>query len=216
MGRGGGRHKGGKQRDRQREQRPSFHVFCEGQNTEPLYFKQFPISNIGHCKGYAETKMKLVSRAIKYKGKNRINQKSKDQVWVVFDYDYDGELQPKQKEEYNNAIIKAEKNNINWAVSNDSFELWYVLHFQQCEAQELRAWYNQRLGTYIGEPYDKNRNIAKKMYDLLLPHQEIAIERAGELRERYDDSDHAYADKNPFTTVHELVLELNKYKKTIS
>lgn len=32
----------------------------------------------------------------------------------------------------NNAIIKAENNNLKWAVSNDAFELWYVLHFQNC------------------------------------------------------------------------------------
>ncbi len=213
MAKGSRRHKGGKRKGRQREQNPSFHILCEGANTEPLYFSQFPISNIGHCKGYGRSKMALVDEAIKYKRKHGITKKSEDQVWVVFDYDYDGNLQPKQKEDFNNSILKAEKNNIKWAVSNDSFELWFVLHYQNCNAQELRTWYNKRLEHYTGKPYDKERETAKKMYDLLLENQEQAIKRAESLKEIYDENNKAYADKNPYTTVHELVIELNKYKR---
>lgn len=211
---GGRRHKGGKRKDRQREQKPAFHIFCEGANTEPLYFNQFPIPNMAHCKGYGQTKMTLVETALAYKRENRITKKSKDQIWVVFDYDYDGNMQHQQKEDYNNAIAKAEKNNLKWAVSNDAFELWYVLHFQSCHAQELRHWYNKRIEHHTGERYDKNREIAKKMYDLLLSKQDDAIKRAIALKGKYNDNDKAHADKNPFTTIHELVIELNKFKKS--
>lgn len=213
MPRGGKRHEGGKGKRAKREQLPSFHIFCEGANTEPLYFNQFPIPNMAHCKGYGQTKIPLVETALKYKRENRITKKSKDQIWVIFDYDYYGALQPKQKEEYNNAINKAEKNNIRWAVSNDAFELWYVLHYQNCNAQQLRIWYNQRIEYHTGEDYDKNRKIAMKMYDLLLSRQGEAIQRAEILKEQYDEENKAYADKNPFTTVHELVVELNAYIK---
>lgn len=213
MARGSRRHKGGKRENTKREQIPSFHLFCEGENTEPLYFNQFPISNLGHCKGYGETKVPLVEKALKYKRENRIDKNSKDQTWVVFDYDYNGELQPAQKEEFNTAINKAEGNNIKWAVSNDAFELWYVLHFQNCNAQQLRHWYNQRIENYTGEKYDKDRKIAMKMYDLLLPKQAKAIQRALTLKGQYDEADKAHADKNPFTTVHELVIELNEHIK---
>ncbi len=213
MAKGGKRHRGGKQKNKQRDQKPSYRIFCEGVNTEPLYFNQFPISNIGHCKGYGQTKIPLVHTALKYKRENGITKKSKDQVWVVFDYDYNGALQPAQKEEFNNAINKAEKHNIKWAVSNDAFELWYVLHYQHCNAQELRDWYNKRLEYHIGESYDKDRGTAKKMYDLLLPNQAKAIKRAILLTEQYDEKNKAYANKNPFTTVHSLVIELNKHKK---
>lgn len=213
MSRGGRRHKGGKRNKIKRNQIPSFHIFCEGENTEPLYFNQFPIPNIGHCKGYGQTKLALVNTALKYKRENRINKKSKDQIWIVFDYDYDGTKQPGQKEDYNNAIAKAEKNNIKWAVSNDSFELWYVLHFQNCAAQQLRTWYNNRIENHLGIDYDKNRATANKMYDLLLASQENAIQRAETLKEQYDENNTAHADKNPMTTVHELVIELNRFIK---
>lgn len=211
MNRGSRRHKGGKRKNVKREQKTSFHIFCEGVNTEPLYFKQFPIPNIGHCKGYGQTHLALVDRALKYKRANNITKKSKDQIWVVFDYDYNGALQPQQKETFNSAINKAEKNNIKWAISNDAFELWYVLHYENCNVKQLRGWYNKRITYHLGNDYDKNRNIANKMYDLLLPNQAEAIQRAINIKEKYDEKDKAYADKNPFTTVHELVVELNKY-----
>lgn len=211
MARGGLKHKGGKGRRKKRELIPAFHILCEGVNTEPNYFRQFPIPNIGHCKGYGQTKIKLVETAIKYKRAQAINRFSNDQVWVVFDYDYDGRLQPRQKEDYNNAIEKANQNNIRHAVSNDSFELWYLLHYQVCNAQQLRTYYNQRIEHHTGINYDKNRETSNLMYDLLLPYQQQAIERASNLLSLYTEADKSHADKNPLTTVHKLVLELNKY-----
>ena len=49
------------------------------------------------------------------------------------------------------------------------------------------------------------------MYDLLLPYQEDAIKRAETIAALYKKDDKANAAKNPYTTVHELVIELNKY-----
>jgi len=213
MGKGSHRHIGGKPKSRQRKQKPAFHIFCEGQNTEPLYFNQFPVNNIAHCKGYAEPSLNLVEIAIKYKRRKYITEKTIDQFWVVFDYDYDIKKQPKQKEVFNKAIIKAEQNNIKWAVSNDAFELWFLLHFEKCSNRKLREWYNKRLKHHIKEPYDKNRKTALKMYNLLLSNQKQAIERSKELYEKYDENNKAYADKNPFTTVHQLVIALNKFVK---
>lgn len=207
------RRKGGRPLGRQREQLPSFHILCEGKNTEPEYFKRFPVYNIGHCKGYGQSRIALVKTALKYKRANQITKKSKDQIWVVFDYDYNGELQPQQKVDFNSAIIQAESNGIRWAVSNDSFELWYVLHYQNCDAQQLRTWYNQRLEHHNGIGDTKESENAKKMYDLLLPYQVDAITRAEAIVAMYDENDKAYADKNPYTTVHKLVKELNKYIK---
>jgi len=144
MGRRGGKRYAGRKKVK-REQQISFHILCEGQNTEPIYFNSFPVSNVAHCKGYARSSLALVERAIRYKREQGITKKTKDEVWVVFDYDYNGELQPKQSQDFNNSIEKAISNNIKVAISNDSFELWYVLHFESCNAQEGRNWYNDRL-----------------------------------------------------------------------
>lgn len=206
----GNRYKGGKRQ--WKEQRPSFHIFCEGKNTEPDYFNSFPISNIAFCSGEGETTIKLVNTAIKYKSEQRITKKSTDQVWVVFDYDYDGTKQPKQKQDYNSAIAKAQANNIGVAFSNDSFELWYLLHFQNCRAQESRKWYNNQLSKKLDFKYGKEGGVTMKMYTYLLEYQADAIARAQTLSENYDlESDKAYSEMNPLTTVHLLVRELNKY-----
>lgn len=213
MARGGRRHKGGRKRRGDRKQLPAFHIFCEGKNTEPLYFNAFGISNMKLCKGDGETKLKLVETAAKYKRSNGINANSIDQVWVVFDYDFDPTKQPKQKQDFNNAINKAEDKKIKWAVSNDAFELWFVLHFLNCNSQQHRSWYNNKLSTHLNISYNKDRRLARQMYNVLLQNQESAIERAENLEAKYDENDRAYADKNPYTTVHKLVKELNKYKK---
>jgi len=213
MGKRGNKHKGGRPRKRQREQLPAFHIFCEGKNTEPYYFNAFPITNIAICIGNGETKSKLVSTAITYKNANKLTStKSKDQVWVVFDMDYDG-TKPNQVNDYNSAIEKAEANGIRWAVSNDSFELWYVLHFQNTSAQQLRTWYNDQLTIHIGEKYDKNRAIAIAMYDYTKSQIDVAIQRAEDLEANYNKGDRQHAAKNPYTTVHHLVAELQKYVK---
>ena len=210
MSRRGGRRYTGK-KSVTREQQVAFHILCEGQNTEPIYFRSFPISNIAHCKGYGRTSIALVNMAIRYKREQGITKRTKDEVWVVFDYDYNGE--PKQSQDYNNSIEKAISNNINVAISNDSFELWYVLHFENCNAQEGRNWYNNRLTLKLNIKYDKERTIAKEMYELLLENQPLAIQRAQALYERYDLENKAHAEKNPYTTVHQLVQKLNEYIK---
>lgn len=209
MARGGDRYKGGKRK--LREQKTAFHILCEGENTEPSYFKAFPISNLAHCKGYARSKMPLVNEAIKYKNRKGISNRTKDEVWVVFDYDYDGNLQPGQKADFNNSIDRAIANNIKVAVSNDSFELWFLLHFENCNAEEGREWYNNRLTSKLPFKYGKELEVAKQMYDLLKPNQNDAIQRAHMLFNQYSVDDKSHADKNPYTSVHFLVLELNKY-----
>jgi hypothetical protein len=210
---GSKKQKGGRPKKRQRIQLPAFHIFCEGKNTEPLYFNAFPVNNIAFCKGNGESKNKLVDSAIKYKNFNKLNSgKTKDQVWVVFDMDYDG-TKPNQNNDYNSAIERAESNNIKWAVSNDSFELWYVLHFQNSTAQQDRTWYNDRLTVHLGEKYDKNRALAIDMFDRTKPNLEDALLKADALEANYNRADRQHATKNPYTTVHHLVRELQKYFK---
>ena len=104
MGKAWEQHRGGRKKEK-RQQRISFHILCEGQNTEPDYFRQFPISNINaFCKGYGQSKTALVDTAIKYKRRQNITKKSPDQIWVVFDFDKKGDVLQQQKQDYNAAI----------------------------------------------------------------------------------------------------------------
>ncbi|MFN0203829.1 MAG: RloB family protein, partial [Bacteroidia bacterium] len=83
----------------QYEKKKSFLIVCEGENTEPNYFKSFPVvSAIVRAFGYGITNIQLVNEAIKLK-------KSHDykdfEVWCVFDYDINPNIES-QKNDYEN------------------------------------------------------------------------------------------------------------------
>ena len=123
-----------------------------------------------------------------------------DQVWCVFDKN------SFPKEHFNSALALAEKNKIKVAYSNEAFELWYLLHFNYIETAIPRGDYTYKLKERLGMKYEKN---CKTMYNILLDKQKTAIKNAERLLSLYEKTD-SY-EKNPSTTVHLLVKELNKF-----
>lgn len=57
------------------------------------------------------------------------------ETWVVFDFDIKPDQLEQQKEDYNRAIELAKNHDIKVAYSNDSFELWFLLHYQHLDTQ---------------------------------------------------------------------------------
>ncbi len=55
-------------------------------------------------------------------------------IWILI-------KEKKELSAFDNAINKAIVNNINVAYSNDSFELWYCLHFEFIDQQHRRDTY---------------------------------------------------------------------------
>ena len=196
----------------------SFLIFCEGKNTEPLYFKSFPVpTNTVIIEGDCFAKTKLVNLAIekskneKYKGR---------EVWCVFDYDIKPDEPLTQPQDFNNAIKKAEANGMKVAWSNDSFELWFVLHYQKLDAkvtrEELysilkREWNlkdftnNAKKPSYCSGHYERHGGSESNM-------QKLAIKRAKELHKSYKGMQD-FSNLCPCTTVYLLVEELNKNLK---
>ncbi len=82
-----------------REVRQRFLIVCEGEKTEPNYFRSFHVpKNVAEIdvKGLGENPSKLVNSAKELK-----QQEEYDQVWCVFDRD------AWTPEDFNNAIINA-------------------------------------------------------------------------------------------------------------
>jgi len=90
--------------------------------------------------------------------------------------------------DFDNAINKALKLGYKVAYSNDAFELWFYLHYNYSEAQNLRTFYYEELGKNFGLNYSKDG----KKYDFCLEiysrlnsdgnsSQSNAIERARRL-----------------------------------
>jgi hypothetical protein len=192
-------------------------IVCEGQ-TEKLYFESFPvIAVIVTCLDMGgQTKKKLVEecakRIIEYKRDHIIF----DEIWCVFDMDK--EKGEKEFADYDTSIYMAEKKKYKVAYSNDSFELWFYLHYQYTDQQNLRAFYYEQLSYLWGYNYavmGKTASKCKGNYRRLendeRADQEKAIQRAKRL---YEEQNHLlFHEQNPVTTVYKLVMSLNENMK---
>lgn len=173
-------------------------IVCEGTKTEPQYFRHFkhPGVNIEIISAGKNTES-LVDEAINWNEKGEY-----DQVWCVFDKD------DFPDEQFENAIRRAKKSGFKVAYSNQSFELWYVLHFEYLHTPIERKCYIDKIEHHLGIKYEKND---PKMFSLLQSSLPIAIVNADRLLNEYPES-HPGKD-DPSTTVHKLVSELQKDKE---
>ncbi len=132
-------------------------------------------------------------------------------VWCVFDKDSFTDKQ------FNNAIQKAESNDLKAAWSNEAIELWFILHFEYLNSGTTREQYITKLDEYFGVlginggKYEKN---LENIYEILTEHgdAEMAIKNAKRLEARYDESD-TPSKRKPATMGYALVEELFEYLK---
>lgn len=181
-----------------REVRQRFLIVCEGEKTEPNYFKSFRVPKDViqiDVKGVGENPSKLVESAREYN-----SREDYDQVWCVFDRD------AWLPQDFNNAIQNAENQKFKVAYSNEAFELWYLLHFEFLNTGIPRTDYCQKLTNLMGRKYKKN---SEQIYEELIEKQGIAIKNSKKLLKQYDRQ--SPVQDNPSTTVHLLVEELNKF-----
>ncbi len=190
-------------------------IVCEGEKTEPNYFKSFKsISNNSftyevECKGCGEGTIKVVKTAISMKTEAENASLPYDSVWVVFDKD---SFTPK---DFNTAIEKAENNNINVAWSNEAFELWYLYHFHNRTTQMSRNDYKKAISDAVNntgkwskkKPYEYKKE-DKNNYSIMSKYGNVnnAIKFAQQQHQTFVGKN--YATQNPCTTVYKLVLQL--------
>ena len=197
-----------------------YYIFCEGQQTEPLYFERFKrciednpiyrdmvLIEIEPCQ--AET-MRVIGMAEKYVKKNKIG---KGQIWCVYDKD------SFPAKDFNGVVQRAEHLNqenpdvqYHAAWSNECIEFWFLLHFAYYTANNHRAEYVSFLNDKFRElgigKYQKNM---KDIFEVLLKkgNPKLAIRYAKRIIK--DGEGRMPADIAPGTKVYELVDELVKY-----
>jgi hypothetical protein len=176
-------------------------IVCEGERTEPNYFRCFHISpdSVVDVRGEGANTESLICKAIELRDHDREQGVIYDQIWCVFDRD------SFPAENFKAAFILARQNNIQIAYSNEAFELWYVLHFQYLDTGITRVDYIHLLDNHLSHPYEKK---SPQMYAELLPFQKRAIQNAKTLYNQYHPKN-PERDK-PSTTVHQLVEKLNE------
>lgn len=187
--------------------RKRFLIVCEGEKTEPNYFKSFesilPKGIISlDIVGEGDNTLNIVNKTIELRDRESRTGVGYDECWAVFDKD------SFPNDRFNNAIFLASANNIGCAYSNEAFELWYLLHFEYYQNGMSREVYSNLLSAHLGVRYMKND---EKVFGLLneLGNVELAIERAELLIKQAQGTSPALA--NPTTQVHLLVKKLRAF-----
>jgi hypothetical protein len=176
-------------------------IVCEGEKTEPNYFRKFPenpeVYDRIDIHGTGYNTVSLVNEAIKLKNEARKKKEPYIEAWCVFDKD-DFSL-----ELFINAILLAGRNQIKCAYSIEAFEIWYMLHYHYYDAALSREQYKEKITELLGKPYQKNN---EEMYQLLQNRQKTALQNAQKLYLR--QSELPLREQNPVTTVFKLVERL--------
>jgi hypothetical protein len=217
----------------------TFIIFCEDGSVEPAYFNLFrsenlQISTIGNKKQHHIQ----VSTATEYCRQNDLLEINPDgneilkldegaQVWCVFDRDRNPD--DGKDSDFNDSITIANLRGIKTAWSNDDFELWILLHFEDVNPNNPeymhRTKYYERLTDIIKDSGFDSDVIRKQNFDYyammknkrrflsityqLMKSNEIeAIKRANFLEEFHNKTVKTYSSKTPCTMVHKLVQEL--------
>lgn len=187
-----------------------FLIVCEGEKTEPNYFRAFP-KKVGRMifdvelEGGGISTLKVVEKAIELRNKS---QQKYDRVWAVFDRD------SFRSTSFNSAILKAAANGIECAWSNEAFELWYLLHFHNRVTPMKREEYKRAIEEAVNEKIGKKgkkyryKKNSTDMFFLLkrIGNQDLAIRWAKELNKSINGQ--KFANYNPNTLVYKLVEEL--------
>lgn len=194
-------------------EKPTILIVCEGENTEPSYFRQFRLSSATiKSIGEGYNTLSLVNRAIQL-----ASERKYDQVWCVFDKD---DFSPS---DFNEAIIIADGQSFGVAYSNQAFEYWIILHLEDHQGGGMhRLDYNAKINNLLkpyGISYDgmHSKIITEEIFEILdgidektkKERKTLAITRAKRNYEHFDHDNPASEESS--TTVFRLVEELLKY-----
>lgn len=173
-------------------------IFGTGRNTNDL---------VNHVEDFIYQVDKLANRSIiPYR-----------HIWVIFDKDdfTDGQ--------FNSAIEQANKNGYKVGWSNESVELWFLLHFEYLNSGISREQYNEKLTNHFREKhvfqkyklkrnkYDKNID---EIFEILYEFGDLdkAIDRSNKLFNEFKAQGiNSPAKMKPANTIYKLVLELKDY-----
>ena len=182
-------------------------IACEGKATEPNYFnelkRRLPKDIIILPKGDGRNTLGLVAWAESEQTILKRTGESPDEVWIVMDKD----SFPDHK--FDNAIQRAQSKGFNLAWSNECFELWILLHFEDVTHTIARKDIYKKLSHYFGFNYEKDGK-NKCLYSLIIEKggdEDKAITRAEKL---WQNKVLPFSKSNPATGVYRLISELNK------
>ena len=225
---------------------PRFIIFCEDKVSEPAYFEYFETNRIKVIV-HREQKSgdKNVLRAIRHCIDQGIMTASDAvavldpdvvQVWCVFDLDSQNctDIDNLGNLEFDLSIERAKTKGLQTAWSNDAFELWVLLHFEDVDPTDLatqhRKYYYDRLTDIFKKLPNPNADLLRmcildkfnykeflksdKHFKSIVMHEMAhrtgeAVHRAFELQQWHDSGQAKPLHRHrPCTLVYRLVEEL--------
>ena len=194
------------------EEKKYFLIVSEGERTEPLYFNYFKKLLPRHLldtidiKGEGDNTINIVKKAIELRAirEKDILLPNYTECWAVYDKDDFPAVR------FNQAVELAANENIGSAHSNQSFELWYILHFQYLNTCLHRSDYIPLLSKHLEFKYEKNdTNVVKHLFTKCNIRQ--AVEWAEMLENEFVGD--TPSNSCPSTMVYKLVKSLLSYCK---
>lgn len=220
----------------------TFIIFTEDEVSERVYFKSFETERVKvNAIGNQKSDIKNVFNAIEHCRKEGLfdnNGKVAEDgphVWCVYDRDYNSNPDEtlKNDKKFTKSMSDAEKHNIKVAWSNDNFELWVLLHYEDVDEKkplprtkcyerltkitesddELCSHFSKFIdnGSYnYKKDLKKEKNFKKYILPILQDktRRTAAIERAERLENYHVGRNVKPHEMCPCTKVHHLVKEL--------
>ena len=197
-----------------------YYIFCEGKQTEPLYFKGIkeaiesnPIYKniiLIEIQGLGKETKRVIYHAEKYVQENNIEHA---QIWCVYDKD---SFPP---EDFNGVAqiannLNVTQNKVKYCVawSNQCVEYWFILHFDYYVSDNDRKFYREYLHKKFKDigwgKYEKNN---EELFKILLEKGDpkLAIRYAKKRLDEFKGC--TETNSSPATKVYMLVEELAKY-----
>ena len=203
--------------DTMNELPPYTMIVSEGIKTEPLYLNGF-VSKINEKYKHItkEPHIQVYGTARNTQGLIRFVEKMIangqwrhfKKFWLVYDKD-DFPLDNFDNTQFEAEAKKAPGMAVAW--SNESIELWFLLHFQEYHANNGRKQYIEKLNEYFN--YSKTR---EDLFDVLMNKGSIedAKRRARKMYQEFlEAGESSMAAMVPATRVYELIEELEQYLK---
>ncbi|MEM7572309.1 MAG: RloB family protein [Bacteroidota bacterium] len=190
---------------RLRVNRSSFLIVCEGE-TEENYFKSFQAEwNSIKASSYKRSPYGLVETAI-----GLATEKSFEEIWAVFDLDYNPSQGPQQFDAFRAALKLAEDSGVRVAYSIDAFEIWFRLHYENITTPIARQQLYEDLSRRWAIDYSaegKTSDIFSRLQEDPNASLGLAMERARVLFEKHIDT--PFEERPSLSTVYILVHNLS-------
>lgn len=199
-------------------------LVCQGEETEITYFnlfvRIFRLTGVEvHPHPFAQDPRSLVEEALRLKQDSAVAGKPYAHIWCVFDKD------DSDANQFNGAVARAQAQGLGLAYSNQAFEFWLLLHFQDHPRGGLhrdvcRDKLLEHLPAGVGFEGSKRKQIGRAFFDVLTsldpatrqPRTQLAIRRAEAIATEWEQEYTPAADQESTTLMYALARQLLSYQ----